>query len=518
MEYIIKYTGDILSLGYPTELLDAQFAIMELGEQAPQRLLEHRQVTCFEAARHLSGLADRSMEAACIPPVQRENGLGLRGKGVLIGFVDSGLDLSHPEFMGEDGISRVTALWDMTAQGTPPPGFLHGAAYSQAEIAAGLAPIPDQTGHGTAVAAIAAGRSGVAPEASIAAVKLASARTTDIMRAVKFLLDQAEERGMPCVVNISYGTNWGSHQGQTLFESYIDQSAQRGRSVVVCAAGNEGSGAHHFRGKLIEGGTVDAEFTISTRREMVYLSLWKNFADEVVFELLLPNGQSTGPLTEGTRFLRFGSIRVSVFYGVPTHYSASQEALFLLAAPAGELDGLWRLRCQGKRVADGRFDVWLPTVEEVSDRTAFLQPEPDLTITLPATALYPISVGGFRPETETVSPFSGRGDQDCAGRVLLDLTAPAEAVRSAKAGGGYDVFTGTSMAAPFVSGAAALMMEWGVVQGNDLFLYGQRVKAFLCKGALRSPFLTYPNPLWGYGRLNLCGTMNELVNHLERGL
>lgn len=323
---------------------------------------------------------------------------------------------------------------------------------------------------------------------------------------------------MPCVVNISYGTNWGSHQGQTLFESYIDQSAQRGRSVVVCAAGNEGSGAHHFRGKLIEGGTVDAEFTISTRREMVYLSLWKNFADEVVFELLLPNGQSTGPLTEGTRFLRFGSIRVSVFYGVPTHYSASQEALFLLAAPAGELDGLWRLRCQGKRVADGRFDVWLPTVEEVSDRTAFLQPEPDLTITLPATALYPISVGGFRPETETVSPFSGRGDQDCAGRVLLDLTAPAEAVRSAKAGGGYDVFTGTSMAAPFVSGAAALMMEWGVVQGNDLFLYGQRVKAFLCKGALRSPFLTYPNPLWGYGRLNLCGTMNELVNHLERGL
>ena len=159
MEYIIKYTGDILSLGYPTELLDAQFAIMELGEQAPQRLLEHRQVTCFEAARHLSGLADRSMEAACIPPVQRENGLGLRGKGVLIGFVDSGLDLSHPEFMGEDGISRVTALWDMTAQGTPPPGFLHGAAYSQAEIAAGLAPIPDQTGHGTAVAERSCARS-----------------------------------------------------------------------------------------------------------------------------------------------------------------------------------------------------------------------------------------------------------------------------------------------------------------------------------------------------------------------
>ena len=159
------------------------------------------------------------------------------------------------------------------------------------------------------------------------------------------------------MVNLSYGTNCGSHQGQTLFESYIDQSAQRGRSVVVCAAGNEGSGAHHFRGLLVEGGVVDAEFTVSTRREQVYLSLWKNFADEAAFELVLPNGQTTGPLTEGARFLRFGSIRVSVFYGVPTHYTATQEALFLRSAPAGELDGLWKLRCYGRRVADGRFDV-----------------------------------------------------------------------------------------------------------------------------------------------------------------
>ena len=518
MEYIIKYTGDILALGYPTELLDAQFAIMELVEGQAGRLLEYQQVTFYEPARTLCGLADRSMEAACIPPVQRKNGLGLTGEGVLIGIVDSGLDLNHPEFMDEEGNSRVVSLWDMTAEGTPPAGFRQGALFSQEEIANGQAPSSDLAGHGTAVAAIAAGRSGVAPGASIAAVKLASARTTDIMRAVKFLLDQAEERGMPCVINLSYGTNCGSHQGQSLFESYIDQSAQRGRSVVVCAAGNEGSGAHHFRGRLVEGGTVDAEFNVSTQREQIYLSLWKNFADDAAFELVLPSGQTTGQLTEGERSFRFGAVRLTVDYGVPPHYSASQEALFSIEGPPGAMDGLWRLRCWGKKVADGRFDVWLPTVEEVSERTAFLQPEPDLTITLPATALYPISVGGFRPETETVSPFSGRGDQDCAGRVLLDLAAPAEAVRSAKAGGGYDAFTGTSMAAPFVSGAAALMMEWGIVRGNDLFLYGQRVKAFLCKGALRSPFLSYPNPQWGYGRLYLCGTMNELVNHVERGL
>lgn len=526
MEYIIKYTGELPDLGFPTELLDAQFAIIDLGDRDPAYLLEYRQVTCYEPARHLSGLEAqpargaptdyRSMDAACIPQVHRE--YGLTGKGVLIGFVDSGLDLSHPEFLGEDGNSRVVALWDMTAQGTPPRGFLQGAFYSGEDIAAGRVPSGDRSGHGTAVAAIAAGRGGTAPGASIAMVKLASARSTDIMRAIKFLLDQAEERGMPCVINLSYGTNWGSHWGQTLFESYIDQSSQRGRSVIICAAGNEGSGAHHFFGRMEENGVLDAEFTVSTRREQVYLSLWKNFADEMTFDLTLPNGQSTGTLTEGERQLRFGPVQVSVFYGVPTHYSVFQEVLFLLDAPAGGLDGLWRLRCQGKRIADGQLNAWLPTVEEVTDRTAFLQSAPDLTVTVPATALYPISVGGFRPETETASPFSGRGLSGCPGRTMLDLTAPAEGVRSARAGGGYDAFTGTSLAAPFVSGSAALMMEWGVVRGNDPFLYNQRVKAFLCKGAMRSPFLTYPNAQWGYGRLNLCASMDALAGHLERGL
>ena len=162
MEYIIKYTGDLPDLGFPTELLDAQFAIMDLGERDPMGLLEHRQVTCFEPARSLSGLEAvpggpldyKSMEAACIPQVRRE--YGLTGKGVLIGFVDSGLDLTHPEFLGEDGVSRVAALWDMTARGAPPEGFRQGALYSGEEIAAGRVPSGDRSGHGTAVAAVAA--------------------------------------------------------------------------------------------------------------------------------------------------------------------------------------------------------------------------------------------------------------------------------------------------------------------------------------------------------------------------
>ena len=124
MEYIIKYTGVLPALGFPTDQLDAQFAIMDLGEQDPMGLLDYRQITCFEPARSLSGLEARtvqaspidyqSMEAACIPQVHRE--YGLTGKGVLIGFVDSGLDPGHPEFR------RGSARGPFTPGSRSPPG------------------------------------------------------------------------------------------------------------------------------------------------------------------------------------------------------------------------------------------------------------------------------------------------------------------------------------------------------------------------------------------------------------
>lgn len=415
MEYIVKYTGDILSLGYPTELLGHQYAILELTPEEVPELLEYRQIEYFEPSEGLSPLLFSGLDSACITPVKRDEALGLTGSGIMIGFIDSGIDLTHPEFLTEDGETRVLWLWDMTIPGNPPLGFRKGTVYSSAEIDQGMALSRDTIGHGTAAAAIAAGSSGIAPEAAIVAVKMgsgSSATSTDVMRGIKFILDCAAEGGMPCVINLSYGTNKGSHQGQSLFETYMDAMAQQGRTVIVCASGNEGDSGHHFYGKLASGGVLDVEFTVSTPREDIYLTLWKSFAD---------------------------------------------------------------------------------------------------------TARFPMAIGGYRSSTGTASPFSGRGALPCQGHALLDLCAPAEQVYTARAGGGYDTYTGTSMAAPFVSGSAALLMEWGIIQGNDPFLYGQRVKAFLCANAARSTFLTYPDPVWGYGKLNLCAALADLVRQRERG-
>ena len=520
MEFIVKYAGDIRSLDYPAELLGHQYAIVDLPPEEAPRLREHPQVEYIEPSEDLSSLLLSGLDSACITPVKRDESLGLTGAGILLGFIDSGIDLTHPEFLTEDGRTRVVRLWDMTIPGAPPPGFHKGSVYTAGEIDQGAVPSRDTAGHGTAAAAIAAGRSGVAPEAAIAAVKLGSggATSTDVMRGLKFLLDQAAQMGMPCVVNLSYGTNRGSHQGHSLFETYMDAMAQQGRTVIVCASGNEGDSGHHFHGRLSTGGILDVEFTVSTPREAVFLSLWKSFADTARFEMILPSGASTGPLSPGVpRRFSFGGIQLSVAFNGPTHFAAAQEVFYTLSAPAGGLNGLWVLRCHGDRVVEGDFDIWLPTVEEVGRDTAFLRPDPDLTITLPATARLPMAVGGYRSNTGTASPFSGRGAAPCQGRALLDLCAPAEGVYTAKAGGGYDTYTGTSIAAPFVSGSAALLMEWGIIRGNDPFLYGQRVKAFLCANAYRSPFLTYPDPVWGYGKLNLCAVLADLVRQQERG-
>ena len=521
MEYIVKYNGDVLSLGYPTELLGHQYAILELEPDEVSELLEYPQIEYFELSEGLSPFLQAGLDSACITPIKRDEAFGLTGTGVMIGFIDSGIDLTHPEFLTENGATRVLWLWDMTIPGSPPLGFRKGTVYSAREIDEGNTDSRDVVGHGTAAAAIAAGRSGIAPGAAIVAVKMGSgnsATSTDVMRGIKFIMDCAAQEAMPCVINLSYGTNKGSHQGQSLFETYIDTMAQQGRTVIVCASGNEGDSGHHFSGKLSSGSILDVEFTVSTPRSSIFLTLWKSFADIARFEMILPSGASTGPLSSGAaRQFSFGPVQLSAVFNGPTHFSTAQEVYYTLSAPSGQLNGLWKLRCYGDRIVEGGFNIWLPTVEEVGRDTAFLLPDPNLTITLPATARLPISVGGYRSGTGTASTFSGRGAAPCQGHALLDLCAPAEQIYTAKAGGGYDTYSGTSMAAPFVSGSAALLMEWGIIQRNDPFLYGQRIKAFLCANAARSTFLNYPDPVWGYGKLNLCAALADLVRQRERG-
>lgn len=546
-EVIVKHSGSIgfieEAIGAEVEELGAGYAIITLPFSALSRLYSYPEIEYIERSKRLSWSLRVGLSRACISQVQEPSGLGLTGAGTAVAIIDSGIDYTHPDFRNPDGTTRILSLWDQTIEGAPPPGFRHGSVYTAEQLNKALAsadpfavvPSRDLVGHGTAVAGVAAGNGragggqemGVAPQAALIVVKLGTrgrasfARTTEFMRALKFVIDRAEEARLPVAVNISFGTNDGSHSGFSLFETFINDQALRWKTVIVVATGNEGAAGHHVRGQAQQGVPMDVEFAVAPGINTLIVSGWKNFADTFSIEFISPGGQSTGAVTNPDiqRTANLEGVLVRVQYSQPTHYSSDQGFYIRMQAPGRETipQGLWRIRIVPEQVVDGRFDIWLPTAEEVGSRTAFTRPDTDITLTLPSTAMRVISVGGYNQSIDARVGFSGRGYTRDGGFVKPDMVAPAVNIVSPRPGGGYDSLTGTSLAAPFVTGSAALMMEWGIVRGGDVFLYGQRVKAFLIKGARHPIEESYPNTYWGYGALCLSDTMNYVLQYTQGG-
>jgi len=260
------------------------------------------------------------------------------------------------------------------------------------------------------------------------------------------------------------------------------------------------------------------DFTVIQNLDFLYITLWKNFVDTFQVEIISPNGETSGVIrsTERIKNMELGETKISVFNGQPVQYSDDQEILFLFNSSEDNkiLGGLWRIIITGSSIIDGKFNAWLPTVEQVTKDTKFLIPNINTTLTLPSTSRKAITVGGFNSIINSLADFSGRGYTRYNVYVKPDIVAPAMGVLSTKAGGGYDSFTGTSAAAPFVAGSVAILMEWGIILNRDPFLYGQRVKGFLRKGANRNQSITYPNTEWGYGRLCLKDTLDYLTSYV----
>ena len=538
-DVIIKYNGDILAvsdaLGISTEILSQNYAIAKTPRSKISLLLEYSEVEYIEPPKIITLSTNEDINRSCVTNVQSPNVFGLSGEGVLVAILDSGINYTHPDFINEDGTSRILYMWDQTTPGNAPEGFSGGSEYTNAQINDALqnddpyriVPETDDLGHGTAVAGIAAGNGrasngqnvGVAPRASLIVVKLGEngfpsfALTTQLMRAIKYVTDKAKFLNMPMAINISYGTNDGPHNGQSIFETYIDDMAEIWKTSIIVAAGNEGGAGHHYEGKISSGEMQDIKFFYSGKYSSFYITLWKNFADSLTVELILPNGKSTGEVVSynlgGT--YKIEDVSIAINYGQPKFYTTFQEIFFQIENSSSlPLTGIFTVRIRAGEIVNGKYDMYLPTVEEVGYETAFTFPSENVTLTIPATAQNVISVGGYDSLRDSVANFSGRGNTINIVFSKPDIVAPAVNVLSVSNSGGYSTFSGTSMAAPFVTGSAALMMQWGIIQNNDPFLYGQRIKAYLKSGARRISGISFPNNRWGYGALCLLNTMSEL--------
>lgn len=536
-ELIVKYSGNIERLRSETvhiEVLSRGYAIVRLPETEIDVFSEQPEIEYVEKPKQLFFAAEQGKAESCINILQTDDMLvpgearPLVGEGILVAVIDSGVDYTHPEFLNADGTTRILYYWDQSLPGNPPAGFETGTEYTKEQIDAALQsdmrlPSRDFSGHGTAVAGIAAGNHGVAPGSMILAVKLGSpsvnglSQTPDLMRALDYTFRKAEELRLPAAINLSIGTVYGPHNGTSLLETYITQLADRWKAVIAVGTGNEGEVAGHTSGVMaqpVRSGQkeiTEIELGIAPFETGISVQLWKAYTDEFMISLIHPGGEEIGPISErlGTARYRIGGTELLIFYGRPGPYSISQEIFFDFLPQQTYLDsGIWKFRFIPRRIVDGRFDMWLPGSASLGIGTRFYRPAPENTLTMPSSARGVVTVGAYNSASRSYAPFSGRGTQ-AAGQypqgIFLqkpDLAAPGVAIRTAAAGGGYAPVTGTSFATPFVTGAAALLMQWGITDGNDPFLYGEKVKAYLRRGARPLPgFDVYPNPQVGYGAL-----------------
>lgn len=538
-DVIILYSGTLERVSETAESVTPllkNFAIVRIREENIEKLASLEEVIYIEKPKRLFFEVADGRRVSCIDAVQTPR-FRLTGKGVLIGVIDSGIEYANADFRQEDGATRIRFLWDQTVEGTPPEGYRIGSEFSAEQINEALqqpnrtmrlqkVPSVDISGHGTAVAGVAAGNGrnsggryrGTAPDAELIIVKLGNPggagfpRTAELMQAVDYIVQKAEMLQMPVSVNISFGNTYGAHNGTSLPERFLDAAAQIGRTLISVGTGNEGAEAGHTSGFVREGEETSVPLGVQERQGAFSLQIWTDYTDVIGVTIKTPSGERVGPIREvmGTQRFLTGKTEILLYYGEPSPYSGLNE-IFLEFLPVDDYvnSGEWNIILVPEQIVTGRFEMWLPASYTLNEGTAFFYPTEELTLTIPSTASRVLTVAAYDADTMSYADFSGRGRKS-QNNQKPDLAAPGVNVVSVQGEEGYASFTGTSFAAPFASGGAALLMEWGITEKNDLFLYGEKAKAFLRRGARELPgYDSWPNNQLGYGALCIRDSIPE---------
>lgn len=515
----------------------------------------------YSAVPKLYSLLDvTSMDAAGITPAGELPVLNNQGAGVIVGFVDTGINYTDSLFRNVDGSTRIIGIWDQTNNSDnsnnienetvkPFSAFsaLYGTQYTAEEInlalnsdnPASIVPTRDENGHGTFLASIAAGNrderagfSGAAPQASIAMVKLKPAKQylrdfylirdgaeayqeNDIMMGVSYLYFLARKYSMPLVVCIPLGTNMGSHMGMSRLGQYLNQVSLSNGSAVITAAGNETGARHHFRA-VMDASTdeVTAELRVGEREAGFSMELWAENMGVYTVGFISPTGEVAREISvplrgENTVSFLLEQTQITVYTQIADVSAGSQ---FIFMRFENPMSGIWRILIRNSLDIRETFHLWLPVRGFITDETYFLRPDPDTIITDPGNARYPITVTAYDHTKNSIYIHASRG-YSLSGRIKPDLAAPGVNILGASVSGRrLTRMSGTSVSAAHLAGAAAILLNWGVLNANYPYLNTPVLKSIFVRGAQRNPALTYPNREFGYGTLDLYEAFLHLRN------
>lgn len=525
-ELIVRYTGSLdgLRIRYPQirirELLN-QYAVLIVPETLVDAVSQETVIEYVEKPKQLYFELQAGKAASCINAVQQgmNNPFGLFGKGTIVAVIDTGIRAESMEFCNADGSTRILNIWDQTTGTEYDRSQIDEALQNETKDTAGI-PGADVLGHGTQVAAIACGSSGVAAQADILVVKLGLAakngfpRTTQLMEALDYVVRKAIDYGKPLAVNISFGNNYGDHTGSSLLENFINDIADSWKCSICIGSGNEGLGAVHTGGTLTEDMEETVELAVSSYETGLSIQIWKDYWDDIAVEIIAPSGRNLGRIQENSRVsrIRYEDMELLTYFGEPSPFRIRQEIYIdMIPQTVYIQSGLWKFRLVPRSIRNGRYDMWLPAQGALNFGTGFTSPDSASTFTIPSAAAKAVTVGAYDAGTGSAAPFSGQGYiVEIGGSLMVkpELAAPGVNVLVPSVSGMARV-SGTSYATPFVTGSAALLMEWGIVRGNDAFLYGEKLKAYLIKGAEPLAGAAVPDTQTGWGRLCLKNSLPQ---------
>lgn len=473
--------------------------------------------------------------------------LKLRGKGTAVAVIDSGIDYQNEVFQNAGG-SRIAYLWDQSLEEESDMGAAkvpYGRLFRKRDIDLALdsenpfsiVPSRDTNGHGTALAGIAAGNmvqgenfTGAAPEATLIIIKVKPAKQylrnfylyppeaevfqeDDVMMAIAFAIRLAKELGVPLSICVGIGSSQGAHLGTNALSQYVDYVANFSQVSVSVAAGNEGNTRNHSTGIFSqEREKIVTELRVAEREQGFTMEFWGEPPEIYELSIQSPTGEilevssSIGSRTQELSFV-FVETKVYVNYILIERQTGYSLVYIRFFHPAS---GIWKIFTQGKNKQNVQFHMWLPVEGLISQDTYFLEPSPYTTVTAPGDARNSITATAYQHRDGSIYIAAGRGYTP-DGMVTPHLAAPGVNVKVPLVRGGFGIRSGTSISAAQTAGIAALLFEWAIIRNNQPFFTGSSVKYYLQRGARREENMQYPNPEWGYGRVDLYHTFELLT-------